>query len=100
MGSSGANLFLFNLLLELEATAGRGTTSGHRFFPFEIKKTIHNITVRCREKRHVRYFSCLTQFYKIPAKHESKNCSTEEIYKIIKIHRQLMRVKVSFILRL
>ena len=38
MGSSGANLFLFNLLLELEATAGRGKTSGHRFFPFEIKK--------------------------------------------------------------
>ena len=37
MGSSGANLFLFNLLLELEATAGR-VTSGHRFFPFEIKK--------------------------------------------------------------
>ena len=36
--SSEANLFLLNLFLELEATAGRGTVSGYRFFHFEITK--------------------------------------------------------------
>ena len=38
VGSSEANLFLINLFLELEATAGRGTVSGYRFFHFEITK--------------------------------------------------------------
>ena len=52
VGSSGANLFFFNLLLQLEATAGRGTV-GLQEFSLRDYKTLHNITVRRREKRHV-----------------------------------------------